>query len=48
MAKISKIKRPGLRIIKTVLAVFFSMVISELRPGEGLPINSSIAAIISM
>lgn len=48
MAKISNIKRPGLRIIKTVLAVFLSMVISELRPGEGLPINSSIAAIISM
>ena len=46
--KILKIKRPGLRIIKTVIAVFLSMLISELRPGQGLPINSSIAAIISM
>lgn len=42
------LKRPGLRILKTGLAVILSMVISELRPGEGLAFYSAIAAIICM
>lgn len=41
-------KKPGLRIIKTGLAVMISMLISHLRPGDGLPFYSAIAAIICM
>lgn len=41
-------KKPGLRIIKTGLAVMISMVISHLRPGSGLPFYAAIAAIICM
>lgn len=41
-------KKPGLRIIKTGLAVLISMVISHIRPGGGLPFYSAIAAIIVM
>ncbi|WP_297789248.1 FUSC family protein [uncultured Anaerococcus sp.] len=41
-------KRPGLRIIKTVLAVFLALVVSDLRPGTSRPIYAGIAAIISM
>lgn len=43
-----KFKKPGLRIIKTFIAVTFAMIISALRPGEGLPFYSAIAAIICL
>lgn len=43
-----KFKRPGLRIIKTFIAVTLAMIISALRPGEGLPFYSAIAAIICL
>ena len=43
-----KFKRPGLRIIKTFIAVTLAMVISSFRPGEGLPFYSAIAAIICL
>lgn len=43
-----KIKMPGLRIIKTFIAVTLAMIISHYRPGEGLPFYSSIAAIICL
>lgn len=42
------LKRPGLRIIKTGLAVIISIIISELRPGNGLAFYSAIAAVICM
>ncbi|WP_243343747.1 aromatic acid exporter family protein [Anaerococcus sp. AGMB09787] len=42
------IKKPGLRIIKTWIAVFISMVISVMRFGSGLSFYSAIAAIICM
>ncbi len=41
-----KIKKPGLRIIKTGLAVLISMLISELR--GGLPFYSAIASVICL
>ena len=43
-----KIKPPGLRIIKTFIAVTLAMVVSAHRPGEGLPFYSAIAAIICL
>lgn len=43
-----KFKKPGLRIIKTLIAVVLSMLISYFRPGEGLPFSSAIAAIICL
>lgn len=43
-----KFKRPGLRIIKTFIAVTLAMIISTIRPGEGLPFYSAIAAIICL
>ena len=43
-----KIKMPGLRIIKTFIAVTLAMIISHYRPGEGLPFYSAIAAIICL
>lgn len=43
-----KIRMPGLRIIKTFIAVTLAMVISHFRPGEGLPFYSAIAAIICL
>lgn len=43
-----KFKKPGLRIIKTLIAVALSMLISYFRPGEGLPFSSAIAAIICL
>jgi len=43
-----KFKKPGLRIIKTFIAVTLAMIISALRPGEGLPFYSAIAAIICL
>lgn len=43
-----KFKKPGLRIIKTFIAVTLAMVISSFRPGEGLPFYSAIAAIICL
>ncbi len=43
-----KIKMPGLRIIKTFIAVTLAMIISRYRPGEGLPFYSAIAAIICL
>ena len=42
------LKKPGLRIIKTGLAVLIAMLISYFRPGEGLDFYSAIAAIICM
>lgn len=42
------LKKPGLRIIKTGLAVLISLIISELRPGKGLAFYSAIAAVICM
>ena len=43
-----KFKKPGLRIVKTFIAVTLAMLISSLRPGEGLPFYSAIAAIICL
>lgn len=43
-----KVKKPGLRIIKTFIAVTLAMLISHFRPGEGLPFYSAIAAIICL
>lgn len=43
-----KIKPPGLRIIKTFIAVTIAMIISAYRPGNGLPFYSAIAAIICL
>lgn len=43
-----KFKKPGLRIIKTLIAVALSMLISYYRPGDGLPFSSAIAAIICL
>lgn len=43
-----KFKKPGLRIIKTFIAVTLAMIISAIRPGEGLPFYSAIAAIICL
>lgn len=43
-----KIKAPGLRIIKTFIAVSLAMIISNYRPGGGLPFYSAIAAIICL
>lgn len=43
-----KIKPPGLRIIKTFIAVTLAMLVSSHRPGEGLPFYSAIAAIICL
>lgn len=43
-----KLKLPGLRVIKTFLAVTMGMLISYYRPGEGLPFYAGIAAIISL
>ncbi len=43
-----KFKKPGLRIVKTFIAVSLAMLISSLRPGEGLPFYSAIAAIICL
>ena len=42
------LKKPGLRIIKTGLAVIISLIISELRPGNGLAFYAAIAAVICM
>ncbi|MDY6064829.1 MAG: FUSC family protein [Finegoldia sp.] len=41
-----KVKKPGLRIIKTSLAVFLSMLISYLRSPNATPFYSAIAAVI--
>jgi len=41
-------KPPGLRIIKTFVAVTMAMLISAHRPGDGLPFYSAIAAIICL
>lgn len=43
-----KMKPPGLRIIKTFIAVTLAMLISHYRPGSGLPFYSAIAAIICL
>ena len=43
-----KFKKPGLRIVKTFIAVLLAMLISSFRPGEGLPFYSAIAAIICL
>ena len=43
-----KIKAPGLRIIKTFVAVCLAMIVSSYRPGSGLPFYSGIAAIICL
>ena len=43
-----KVKRPGLRIIKTFIAVTLAVLLSHFRPGEGLPFYSAIAAIICL
>lgn len=43
-----KLKKPGLRIIKTFIAVSLAMAISYYRPGAGLPFYSAIAAIICL
>ena len=43
-----KYKKPGLRIVKTWIAVTLSMMISYFRPGESLPFYSAIAAIICL
>ncbi|WP_044565169.1 FUSC family protein [Anaerococcus provencensis] len=43
-----KFKKPGLRIVKTFIAVTLAMLISSFRPGEGLPFYSAIAAIICL
>ena len=43
-----KFKKPGLRIVKTFIAVSLAMLISSSRPGEGLPFYSAIAAIICL
>lgn len=43
-----ELKPPGLRIIKTFIAVTLAMVISYFRPGNGLPFYSAIAAIICL
>lgn len=43
-----KLKMPGLRIVKTFIAVTLAMLISHYRPGEGLPFYSAIAAIICL
>lgn len=43
-----KFKKPGLRIVKTFIAVTLAMLISSSRPGEGLPFYSAIAAIICL
>lgn len=43
-----KVKRPGLRIIKTSLAVFLSLVLSYLRSENSLPFYSAIAAVICL
>ena len=43
-----KFKKPGLRIVKTFIAVSLAMLISSFRPGEGLPFYSAIAAIICL
>ena len=43
-----KFKKPGLRIIKTFIAVSLAILISSFRPGEGLPFYSAIAAIICL
>ncbi|WP_299035131.1 aromatic acid exporter family protein [uncultured Anaerococcus sp.] len=42
------LKKPGLRIIKTGLAVIISLIISELRPGSSLGFYAAIAAVICM
>ncbi|MCI7238851.1 MAG: aromatic acid exporter family protein [Anaerococcus sp.] len=42
------VKKPGLRIIKTGIALFISMLLSRLRPGDGLSFYSGIAAVICM
>lgn len=41
-----KVKKPGLRIAKTTLAVFLSLAISSLRSDAAMPFYSAIAAII--
>lgn len=43
-----KFKKPGLRIVKTFIAVTLAMLISSFRSGEGLPFYSAIAAIICL
>lgn len=43
-----KIKRPGLRIIKTAIAVFLSLIISHLRSENAIPFYAAIAAIICL
>ena len=43
-----KFKKPGLRIVKTFIAVTLAMFISSFRPGGGLPFYSAIAAIICL
>lgn len=43
-----KLKKPGLRIIKTLVALNLALLISYFRPGESLPLSSAIAAIICL
>ena len=43
-----KLKKPGLRIIKTLIALNLALLISYFRPGESLPLSSAIAAIICL
>lgn len=43
-----QLRMPGPRIRKTGIAVLISMIISHVRPGEGLAFYSAIAAIICM
>lgn len=43
-----KLKMPGLRIIKTGLAVFISLIVSHIRGGEAMPFYAAIAAIICL
>lgn len=43
-----KIKKPGLRIVKTFIAVTLASLISHFRPGDGIPFYSAIAAIICL
>lgn len=44
----TNIEKPGLRIFKTAIAVFLSLVICHLRSEEAMPFYGAIAAIICM
>jgi uncharacterized membrane protein YgaE (UPF0421/DUF939 family) len=43
-----KLKKPGLRIIKTAIAVFIALILSHLRSENSLPFYAAIAAVICM